>query len=64
MSVDPTNRSADLLVSRTHLLGMAVSLIGGDPGVPMSHIPKFGSVIDLTQSLDSPLSDAQIQLLQ
>jgi hypothetical protein len=26
--------------------------------------PKFGSVVDLTQSLGSPLSDAQIQLVQ
>jgi hypothetical protein len=36
-SVGPTNRSAGLLVGRTHLSGMAVSLVGGDPGVPMSH---------------------------
>jgi hypothetical protein len=36
-SVGPTNRSAGLLVSRTHLLGTVVSLVGGDPGVPMSH---------------------------
>jgi hypothetical protein len=26
--------------------------------------PKFGSVVDLTRSLGSPLSDAQFQLLQ
>jgi hypothetical protein len=32
-------RSASLLVGRTHLSGMAVSLVGGDPGVPMSHKP-------------------------
>jgi hypothetical protein len=31
--------SAGLLVGRTHLSGTAVSLIGGDPGVPMSHTP-------------------------
>jgi hypothetical protein len=37
--VRPTNRSAGLLVGRTHLSGMAVSLVGGDPGVPMSHKP-------------------------
>jgi hypothetical protein len=36
-SVGPTNRSAGLLVGRTHLSGAAVSLVGGDPGVPMSH---------------------------
>jgi hypothetical protein len=33
----PTDRSAGLLVGRTHLSGPAVSLVGGDPGVPMSH---------------------------
>jgi hypothetical protein len=33
----PTDRSAGLLVGRTHLSGTAVSLVGGDPGVPMSH---------------------------
>jgi hypothetical protein len=38
-SVGPTNRSACLLVGRTYLLGMAVSLVGGDPGVPMYHKP-------------------------
>jgi hypothetical protein len=39
-SVGPTNRSAGLLVGRTHLTGRAVSLVGGDPGVPMSHISE------------------------
>jgi hypothetical protein len=34
-----TDRSAGLLVGRTHLSGTAVSLVGGDPGVPMSHKP-------------------------
>jgi hypothetical protein len=29
-----------------------------------SMTPEFGSVVDLTQSLGSPLSDAHIQLLQ
>jgi hypothetical protein len=38
-SVGPTNRSAGLLVGRTHLSGTTVSLVGGDPGVPMSHKP-------------------------
>jgi hypothetical protein len=38
-SVGPTDRSAGLLVGRTHLLGIAVSLVGGDLGVPMSHKP-------------------------
>jgi hypothetical protein len=36
-SVGPTNRSAGLLVGWTHLLGTAMSLVGGDPGVPMFH---------------------------
>jgi hypothetical protein len=38
-SVGPTNRSGSLLVGRTYLSGTAVSLVGGDPGVPMSHKP-------------------------
>jgi hypothetical protein len=38
-SFGPTDRSAGLLVGRTHLSGTAVSLVGGDPGVPMSHKP-------------------------
>jgi hypothetical protein len=38
-SVGPTDRSASLLVSQTHLSGTAVSLVGGDPGVPMPHRP-------------------------
>jgi hypothetical protein len=33
----PLDRSAGLLVGRTHLSGTAVSLVGGDPGVPISH---------------------------
>jgi hypothetical protein len=36
-SVGPIDRSAGLLVGRTHLSGTAVSLVGGDLGVPMSH---------------------------
>jgi hypothetical protein len=36
-SVGPTDWSAGLLVGRTHLPGTAVSLVGGDPGLPMSH---------------------------
>jgi hypothetical protein len=39
--VGPTNRSASLLVGRTHLSGIAVSLVGGDPGVPMSHTCRW-----------------------
>jgi hypothetical protein len=35
--VEPTNKSVGLLVGWTHLSGTAVSLVGGDPGVPMSH---------------------------
>jgi hypothetical protein len=36
-SVGPTVRSAGLLVGRTHLSRTVVSLVDGDPGVPMSH---------------------------
>jgi hypothetical protein len=43
-SVGPTNRSASLLVGRTHLSGTAVSLVGGDPGVPMSHKKAYDKV--------------------
>jgi hypothetical protein len=46
-SVGPTDRSAGLLVGRTHLSGTAVSLVGGDPGVPMSHINQFPNLIPL-----------------
>jgi hypothetical protein len=35
-SVGPTDRLSSLLVGRTHLLGKAASLVGGDPGVPRS----------------------------
>jgi hypothetical protein len=38
-SVGPTDRSAGLLVGRTHLSGTTMSLVGWDPGVPMSHKP-------------------------
>jgi hypothetical protein len=34
-SVGPTDRSAGPLVGRTHLSRTAVSLVGGDPGVPI-----------------------------
>jgi hypothetical protein len=37
-SVGPTNMSAGLLVGQTHLSVTVVSLVGGDPGVPMSHM--------------------------
>jgi hypothetical protein len=33
------DRSAGLLVGRTHLSGTVMSMVGGDPGVPMSHKP-------------------------
>jgi hypothetical protein len=36
-SVGSTDRSVGLLVGQTHLSGTSVSLVGGDPGVPMSH---------------------------
>jgi hypothetical protein len=57
-SVGPTNRSAGLLVGRTHLSGTAVSLVGGDPAVPMSHSNHnsgsvgFGSDPDITTPTD------------
>jgi hypothetical protein len=35
--VGTIDRSASLLVGRTHLSGTVMSLVGGDPGVPMSH---------------------------
>jgi hypothetical protein len=37
--VGPTDRSTGLLVGRTNLSGTTVSLVSGDPGVPMSHKP-------------------------
>jgi hypothetical protein len=45
MSVGPTDRSAGLLVGRTHSPGTAVSLVGGDPGVPMSHTHELSSYL-------------------
>jgi hypothetical protein len=36
----PFDRSASLLVGRAYLSGTTVSLVGGDPGVPMSHKPR------------------------
>jgi hypothetical protein len=41
-SVGPLDRSAGLLVGRTHLSGTVMSLVGGDPRVPMSHKPPSG----------------------
>jgi hypothetical protein len=46
-SVGPTDRSAGLLVGRTHLSGTTVSLVGGDLGVPMSHKPSRSMRSDL-----------------
>jgi hypothetical protein len=40
-SVGPTNRSTSLLIGWTHLSRTAVSLVGGDPWVPMSHTDLF-----------------------
>jgi hypothetical protein len=37
--VGPIDRSAGLLVGQTHLSGTTISLVSGDPGVPMSHKP-------------------------
>jgi hypothetical protein len=39
--VGPTDRSAGLLVGRARLSGMAETLVGGDPWVPMSHKPPI-----------------------
>jgi hypothetical protein len=47
-SAGPTDRSAGLLVGRTHLSGTAVSLVGGDPGVPMSHTHQVGGSMTIT----------------
>jgi hypothetical protein len=47
-SVGPTDRSASLLVGRTHLSGTAMSLIGGDLGVPMSHRAQENFVYHFT----------------
>jgi hypothetical protein len=38
-SVGPNDRSVGLLVGRARLSETAVSLVGGDPGIPMSHKP-------------------------
>jgi hypothetical protein len=50
MSVGPTDRLASLLVGRTYLSGTVVSLVGGDPGVPMSHTESH--CIGLSQKLN------------
>jgi hypothetical protein len=39
-SVGPTERSVGLLVGQTYLSGTIVSLVSGDPGVPMSRKPS------------------------
>jgi hypothetical protein len=39
--VGPTDRSAGLLMGQTHVPGTAGRLVGGDPGVPMSHTYIF-----------------------
>ena len=33
-------------MDRTHLSGTAVTLVGGDPGVPMSHRTEEGTMIE------------------
>jgi hypothetical protein len=45
-SIGSTNRSAGLLVGRTYLSGTAVSLVGGDPGVPISHNRRYRACFD------------------
>jgi hypothetical protein len=42
-SFGPTDRSAGVLVGRTHLSRTVVSLVGGDPRVPMSHKFTWGT---------------------
>jgi hypothetical protein len=54
----PTDRSAGLLIGRTHLSGTAVSLVGGDLGVPMSHTHYANSKALKLQSV-SPIYNAQ-----
>jgi hypothetical protein len=53
--VGPTERSAGLLVGRTHLSGMAVSLVGGDPGVPISHSATPWNGVVLGRSWSNPI---------
>jgi hypothetical protein len=36
----PTCQLSESSGGQTHLSGMAMSLVGGDPGVPMSHNPR------------------------
>jgi hypothetical protein len=38
----PMDRSVGLLVGRACLSGMAETLVGGDPWVPMSHTSTLG----------------------
>jgi hypothetical protein len=45
-SIGPTNRSAGLLVGRTYLSGTAVSLVGGGPGIPISHNRRYRACFD------------------
>jgi hypothetical protein len=52
----PLDRSAGLLIGRTHLSRMAVSLVGGDPGVPMSHTNGQPLVKIWSKSLVNPLT--------
>jgi hypothetical protein len=61
-SVGPTEWSAGLLVGRTHLSGTAVSMVGGDPGVPMSHnfIIFLSHVTYLVQATKRLLSLARL----
>jgi hypothetical protein len=44
-SVGPTNRSAGLLIGRTYLSRTVVSLVGGDPRLPMSHREKVAAAV-------------------
>jgi hypothetical protein len=37
----PTCRSTGLLAGQVHLTGTSRILVGGDPGVPMSHKPPI-----------------------
>jgi hypothetical protein len=45
-------RSAGLLLGRTHFSGTAVSLVGGDPGVLMSHTHTAACSTTISQLAD------------
>jgi hypothetical protein len=62
-SVGPINRSAGLLVGRTHLSGTAESLVGGDPRVPMSHTRRNKCVSFRRDNGDAGSQNASLMLI-